>query len=147
MATAPLVPSWYCTACCPLRNTALPVTEMQLNTLPPLPCSIRSPMRPPHPLRAPSGWSLCQVLCWSLCENSLAGSRTDLAWYCATVVGCTSGPTLSCTASRPLSNSVFSGASDGASAYCKPEGRATEGASVVAASASRAMARLPRMRL
>ena len=34
----------------------------------------RSPMRPPQPYMAPSGADACQTDCWSLCENSFAGS-------------------------------------------------------------------------
>ena len=103
-------------------------------------------MRPPQPEVAPSGRSDCHTDCWSLCENSLGGSGTDLALYCATVVGTTSGPTLSWIASRFASHSVFSGASSGASAYWRPSGSATPGVSAVAANAGCAVAMPVRMR-
>ena len=41
----------------------------------------------------PSGDDACQDDCWSLCENSLGGSGTDFARYCASVVGMINGPT------------------------------------------------------
>ena len=98
-------------------------------------------MRPPQPEVAPSGDSDCQTDCWSLCENSLGGSLTDLFLYSSLVVGWTSEPTLSTTPSLPASNSGISGASAGASAYWwlkPPESTgAVVGVSAVAASCSR----------
>jgi hypothetical protein len=75
MPTAPLVLTWYCSAWSPDRNTALPATEMQVNSALVF-CrwsSTRSPMLPPQPTVEPSGEDDCQVDCWSLCENSLGG--------------------------------------------------------------------------
>ena len=74
MATAPLVLTWYCRAESPDRNTALPVTEMQVNSELPLDDSARSPMLPPQPTVEPSGDDDCHTDCWSLCENSLGGT-------------------------------------------------------------------------
>src|SRR3954471_24539871 len=102
-------------------------------------------MRPPQPELAPSGDDACQYDCWSLCENSLGGSGTDPARYCALVVGATSVPTFSSTAILPASNSGSSGASAGASAYCTPPGRAVAGLSSVGARVARAIARLGRI--
>ncbi|HQW67952.1 MAG TPA: aminotransferase class IV, partial [Gemmatimonadales bacterium] len=83
--TAPLAVTWYGMAVSPERNTALPVTLMQVNAVVLLPEANRSPMRPPQPLTAPSAADACQMDCWSLCENSLGGSGTERAWYCARV--------------------------------------------------------------
>ena len=91
-------------------------------------------MRPPQPEVAPSGDDDCQTDCWSLCENSLGGSGTDFAVYCALVVGCTSVPTLSITPILPALKIGSSGASSGAIAYCRPPASATFGFSTVAAS-------------
>jgi hypothetical protein len=91
-------------------------------------------MRPPQPEVAPSGLLACQTDCWSLCENSFGGSGTERAVYCALVVGTISGPTLSSTPRRPASNTVFNGASSGASANWRPPGKAIVGASTVPAS-------------
>src|SRR4051812_47329168 len=91
-AMAPPLPTWYCTADWPVRYTALPLTLMQVNVELPWPGANRAPMRPPQPVRAPSGSDDCQYDCWSLCEKSLGGRRTERAEYCALVVGCTSVP-------------------------------------------------------
>ena len=115
-ATGPAVETWCCTAVLPERKTALPDTLTQVNVALLLPASNRSPMRPPQPDAAPSGADDCQTDCWSLCENSLGGSGTDFAVYCALVVGCTSVPTLSGTPIVPALKSGSSGASSGASA-------------------------------
>ena len=115
-ATGPDVETWYCTADLPDRKTALPETLTQVKVALPLPATNRSPMRPPQPDDAPSGDDDCQTDCWSLCENSLGGSGTEPAVYCAFVVGCTSVPTLSITPSLPPVKSGSSGASSGASA-------------------------------
>jgi hypothetical protein len=72
--TAPLVLTWYCSAESPDMKTALPATEMQVNSELPLDESARSPMLPPQPTVEPSGEDDCQTDCWSLCENSLGGS-------------------------------------------------------------------------
>jgi hypothetical protein len=78
MRTAPPVETWYWIACRPASQTALPEAEMLVKiAFAPLPASSRSPMRPPHPVTAPSGASACQIDCWSLCENSLAGLGND----------------------------------------------------------------------
>ena len=134
--TEPFVVTWYCTAERPDRKTALPDTLTQVNVDCPLPAANRSPMRPPQPLVAPSGFEACHADCWSLCENSFGGSRTERARYCAFVVGSTSVPTLSSTASWPASKIGTSGASCGASAYCRPSASAVEGVSAPACSAS-----------
>ena len=144
-ATDPAVDTWYCTASRPLMKTALPLTFTQVKVDLPLPDWNRSPTRPPQPEVAPSGSELCQTDCWSLCENSLGGSGTLLALYWARVVGWIRVPTLSSTPMRPASNRVLSGASSGASAICRPPGRATLGVRAVAARLARAVARLPRM--
>jgi L,D-peptidoglycan transpeptidase YkuD (ErfK/YbiS/YcfS/YnhG family) len=47
----------------------------------------RSPKRPPQPVRAPSVWPACQVDCWSLWLNRLAGKATVRASYWALVIG------------------------------------------------------------
>src|SRR5450432_2090689 len=109
-ATGPDVETWYCTAVLPERKTALPETLTHVKVALPLPATNRSPMRPPQPEAAPSGACDCQTDCWSLCENSLGGSGTDCAVYCAFVVGCTSVPTLSITPMRPPANRGSSGA-------------------------------------
>jgi hypothetical protein len=144
-ATEPVGATWYCTACCPLMYTALPLTFTQVKVAWLFDDRNKSPMRPPQPEVEPSGSELCQTDCWSLCENSLGGSGTLLALYCASVVGCMSVPTFSSTAMRPASNSVFSGASSGASAIWRAFGRATLGVSAVAAKVSRGSARVWRM--
>ena len=74
MRTAPLVLTWYCSALLPDRNTALPVTEMQVNSDFSLADMARSPRWPPQPAVEPSGDEDCQMDCWSLCENNLGGS-------------------------------------------------------------------------
>src|SRR5574341_1596058 len=98
-------------------NTALPETLTQVKVALPLPAMNKSPMRPPQPEVAPSAPEDCQNDCWSLCENSLGGSGTDLAVYSALPVGWISVPTLSSTPMRPASNQGRSGANSGASAY------------------------------
>ena len=51
----PEVVTEYCTAALPVRNTALPLTFMQVVVAVPLPAWNRSPIRPPQPEVAPSG--------------------------------------------------------------------------------------------
>ena len=64
--------------------------------------------------------------------------------YWARVSGTTSGPTLSCTAIlASVLKSPASAVMDGCSAYWRPSGSATVGASSVAASASLAIAMPP----
>ena len=94
----------------------MPDTLTQVNVAVPLPAIIRSPMRPPQPDVAPSGADDCHTDCWSLCENSLGGSGTARARYCALVVGCTSVPTFSNTDNCRLPNKGNSGAISGARA-------------------------------
>ena len=72
--TAPPVLTWYCRAVSPDRNTALPETDMQVNSELLFCVSTRSPMLPPQPTVEPSGEDDCQVDCWSLCENSFGGT-------------------------------------------------------------------------
>src|SRR5262249_15342471 len=98
-----LVESWYCTTFEPARKTALPAGGIAgKNEV--VACwgretaAIRAP--PPR-RRAPSAAPACQVDCWSLCDMRLAGRRTERFWYCALVVGTTSGPTLAAMARRP----------------------------------------------
>ena len=147
--TEPLVDTWYCTAELPDMKTALPDTFTHVNVELPLPDSKMSPMRPPQPDSAPSGADACQVDCWSLCENSLAGSLTDLLLYCALVVGWIRVPMLSSTPSWPPSNSGIRGARLGASAYWWATPRLSSGACsgfrAVAARLARAWAKLGRM--
>src|SRR5450830_737854 len=111
--TEPLVDIWYCTAEAPDMKTALPDTFTHVKVALPLPLSNRSPMRPPQPDKAPSGIDDCHTDCWSLWENSLGGSLTDLLVYWVLVVGCTRVPTLSSTPSWPPSNKGSSGATAG----------------------------------
>ena len=92
MRIAPLVLTWYCWIDSPASHTALPAAEIEVNTGLPLLDASRSPMRPPQPRVAPSGASACQVFCWSLCENRLAGLGCEFWPYCALLVGMTSGP-------------------------------------------------------
>ena len=101
-----------------------------------MPDSNRSPVRPPQPDTAPSGEDDCHTDCWSLCEKSLGGKGTDFARYCALVVGCMSVPTFSMTPIWPALKIGTSGPSSGASAYCRPPAKATDGVSAVAVSAS-----------
>ena len=63
MATAPLVLTWYDSAESPDRNTALPVTLMQVKVDVVLELSARSPMLPPQPIVEPSGEEDCQIDC------------------------------------------------------------------------------------
>ena len=142
--TGPVVPTEYCTAVRPVMNTALPLALMQVSVALPLPDWNRSPSRPPQPEVAPSGLLACQKLCWSLWLNNLGGRRTELAVYCALVVGWISVPTFSTTAIRPALQIGSSGLSVGASAYCRPPGSAAAGSSKVAVSASRLWARFER---
>ena len=53
IGTAPLVLTWYCSAESPDRNTALPVTEMQVNNELLLDDNAKSPMLPPQPTVEP----------------------------------------------------------------------------------------------
>ena len=148
IATAPAVDTWYWTACCPAMKTALPDALMQLKLALALLARNWSPMRPPQPEVAPSGLAACHTLCWSLCEKSFGGKGTDCALYCAKVVGCTSVPTLSSTPILPASNNALSPPICGASAICLPALPSNAGAldvKAVAASASRAVARLWRI--
>lgn len=73
-----LVLTWYCRAVSPDKHTALPATDMQVNTedggadafrL----LTTRSPTLPPQPTVEPSGDDDCQMDCWSLCEKSCGG--------------------------------------------------------------------------
>ncbi len=114
------VPTWNCAICVPDNHTALPAVDMLVKVALPLPDASRSPIRPPQPDCAPSAASDCQTDCWSLCENSLGGSGTVRAWYCASVVGTTIGPTLATIAALRWSNSAFICASCGASAKRLP---------------------------
>ncbi len=80
-----------------------------------------SPMRPPQPRVVPSGPRACQVNCWSLCENRLAGRRCVDCANCALLVGRISGPMLGRMARRRcVLNSGTSGASSGCSAKLRP---------------------------
>ena len=66
-------------------------------------------MRPPQPNFG--GWSgreVCQWVTWSLWENNCGGLGTDLFWYCARVMGCTSGPALNSNAAFCSPNRVAS---------------------------------------
>ena len=92
-------------------------------------------MRPPQPEVAPSGADDCHTDCWSLWENSLGGSGTELFVYCSLVVGWTSVPTLSITASLFALKCVSSGANSGASAYCRPLGNGVPGGAAFCVSA------------
>ena len=138
--TEPLAVTWYCTALCPDRYTALPAALTQVKVALPLPAANRSPMRPPQPDVEPSGADDCQTDCWSLCENSLGGNRTDWLVYSSLLVGCTSVPRLSITAIWPALKIGTSGNNPGASAYWRPAASAMVGASTVPASVSRAIA-------
>ena len=138
-------PVRYWKACSPAWNTALPETLMQVSPARPLAESIRSAMRPPQPVRAPSTLDDCQRLAWSLWENSLGGAGTAPERYCASVIGAISVPMFSITASRPPSKTGLIADSPGASAICRPSGSATVGASAVAASASRPIASVGRI--
>ena len=51
----PPVPIEYCSACLPVRYTALPLALMQVSVAVPLPLWNTSPIRPPQPEVAPSG--------------------------------------------------------------------------------------------
>ena len=120
MATAPAVLTWYCTASRPLMNTALPLAFTQVKVVRPLLDRNKSPMRPPQPEVAPSGFELCQTDCWSLCENSLGGSGTLAAVYCALVVGWTRVPMLKITPNSPLLKMGIKPLSSGANATWRP---------------------------
>src|SRR6185503_1508704 len=110
---APFGLIWYCRASWPATNTALPLAEIQVSSefgVLLAFASAMSPSLPPQPMVAPSLPFDCQIDCWSLCENSLGGSGLAtllVLLYCASVVGLISGPTLSCTASLPASNSAL----------------------------------------
>ena len=73
ICTAPPVLTWYCSAVSPDRKTALPATEMQVNSELVFWFSEMSPISPPQPTVEPAGESDCQVDCWSMCENSFGG--------------------------------------------------------------------------
>ena len=109
MRMAPLLPTWYWRTSCPDSHTALPLAEIDVKIARWLADANRSPRRPPQPTVAPSGWNDCQVFCWSLCENRLAGRGCPALAYCALVVGRVSGPTLGTMARRrSVSNIVRS---------------------------------------
>ena len=133
-ATGPDVDTWYCTAVFPERKTALPDTLTQVKVAFPFPDTKRSPILPPQPDAAPSGADDCQTDCWSLWENSFGGRGTEAFVYCALVVGWINVPTLSITPMCPVEKSGNSGDSSGASAYCRPPGRTTDGFRVVGTS-------------
>ena len=146
MRTAPPVLTWYCSALSPDKNTALPVTEIQVNNEGVFLPSTRSPMLPPQPTVEPSGDDDCQVDCWSLCEKSLGGCGNSfllLLLKPARLIGTTSGPTLSCTAALPLSNKLFMAVIDGCNAYWRPLGSGAIELSAVAARSAFAMAMPP----
>ena len=63
IGTAPLVLTWYDSALSPAKNTALPVTLMQVKSELALPDSAKSPTLPPQPMVEPSGDDDCQIDC------------------------------------------------------------------------------------
>jgi hypothetical protein len=79
-----------------------------------------SDARPPQPVRvSASVLPASHSSCWSLCENRLSGTMSELegaARNCALVVGWNSGPTLKTGARRPSAQAGSSAASDG----CRP---------------------------
>src|SRR5580765_5280249 len=142
METGPLEPTWYGSALLPDRNTVFPVAEMQVKSVFVFWLISRSPIRPPQPIFAPSpmGACACHTDCWSLCEKRLGGSFTERAWYCARVVGTTSGPTLARTASLPASHCVLNAASEGWNANSCPPCDATAPVALAVSAASRGIA-------
>jgi len=78
-----------------------------------------SAARPPQPVRvSESVLLLSHSNCWSLCENRLSGTRSELseaARNCVLVIGWYSGPTLNTGARRPSLQAVVSPDSDGCS--------------------------------
>jgi hypothetical protein len=114
---APPPLTWYWNTVSPAENTALPETEMLVNTVFELLLATRSPRWPPQPTFTPSGPSACQVDCWSLCEPSAFGRGLTLATYSARVSGCTSGPALARIARRFAANRFATSGMLGCSAY------------------------------